>query len=162
MGAADRCGPGFGLSWDRIALNLGAGQEQLSPVAGESPSSFSGPPMQLKLYILLPRPQAERLIERGFEEGPKSYRLSPADYTACSAFSRQALVELQLELSSDEARRYRREVEMPGWDDEATEEQESDERGGEPIYWYEFPADVLNRICRKRSLIEHLSDDCKG
>jgi len=159
MGAADRCGPGFGLSWDRIALNVGAGQEQFRPVAGESPSSFSGPSMQLKLYILLPRPQAERLIEKGFEEGPKSYRLSPAEYTACSAFSRQALVELQLELSSDEARRYRREVEMPGWDDEATEGEESDDRDGKPIYWYEFPAEVLRNFCRKRSLLSRGSDD---
>lgn len=122
--------------------------------------------MQLKLYILLPRPQAEAVVREGFADSKKNYRLSPAEYTACSAFSRQALVELQLELSSDEARRYRREVEMPGWDDEATEEQEPDERGGEPIYWYEFPADVLNRICRKRSLIERRSDedgaDCGG
>ena len=115
--------------------------------------------MQLKLYIQLPRPQAEAVVREGFAGSKKNYRLSPAEYTACSAFSRQALVELQLELSSEEARRYRREVEMPGWDDEATEGEESDERGGKPIYWYEFPAEVLRKFCRKRSLLSRGSDD---
>lgn len=118
--------------------------------------------MQLKLYIQLTRPQAERLVEKGFEEGAKTYRLSPAEYVACSAFSRKALVELQLELSADEARKFRCEVEMPGWDEEAADDQDWGEGAAEPLYWYEFPADVLNRICRKRSLIEHLSDDCNG
>ena len=48
---------------------------------------------------------------------------------------------------------------MPGWDDEATEGEESDERGGKPIYWYEFPAEVLRKFCRKRSLLSRGSDD---
>jgi|GEM_PF-3979477 len=122
--------------------------------------------MQLKLYIQLPRPQAERLVEKGFEEGAKTYRLSPAEYVACSAFSRKALVELRLELSADEARKFRREVEMPGWNEGAADDPEWGESAAEPIYWYEFPADVLNRICRKRSLIEGRGNehraDCGG
>ena len=116
--------------------------------------------MQLKLYILLPRPQAEAVVREGFADSKKNYRLSPAEYTACSAFSRQALVELQLELSSEEARRYRREVEMPGWDDEVADDPEPVESRLEPIYWYEFPSDVLNKVCRKRSLVERSHGDC--
>lgn len=117
--------------------------------------------MQLKLYILLPRPQAEAVVREGFgDDSKKNYRLSPAEYTACSAFSRQALVGLQLELSSEEARRYRREVEMPNCDEEAAEDEEWGGSGSEPIYWYEFPSDVLNRVCRKRSLLENGKDDC--
>lgn len=116
--------------------------------------------MQLKLYILLPRQQAERVVAEGFKESKRSYRLSPAEYTACSAFSRQAMVELKLELSSEEAQRYRREVEMPICDEEAAEDEEWGGSGSDPIYWYEFPADILNRVCKNRSLIETGRGDC--
>jgi hypothetical protein len=114
--------------------------------------------MQLKLYIQLPRPQAERLVEKGFEDGAKTYRLSPAECVACSAFSRKTLVELRLELSADEARKFRREVEMPGWDEEAADDPEWGASPAEPIYWYEFPADALQKFCRKRALVERLGD----
>lgn len=108
--------------------------------------------MQIKLYILLPHPQAERIVAEGFEESTRSYRLSPAEYTACSAFNPQSLIEIVLELERATLNRYRQELEQPV-DDEFAADDEFGATVVEPIHWYELPAKVLRKTCRSCRII---------
>jgi hypothetical protein len=108
--------------------------------------------MRIKLYLFLPGDQALLLVQNGFPDSSKRFRLNPAEYTACSAFNPQSLVEVELEMEARELQRYRHELEMPVEDDHAEEAPAADEEFGgsaaEPIYWYEFPASVLRLTCR--------------
>jgi hypothetical protein len=51
---------------------------------------------------------------------------------------------------------------MPGWDEEAADDPEWGASPAEPIYWYEFPTEVLRKICRQRSLLSRGSDDLRN
>jgi hypothetical protein len=113
--------------------------------------------MRIKLYLFLPGDQALLLVQNGFPDSSKRFRLNPEEYTACSAFNPQSLVEVELEMEARELQRYRHELEMPVEDDLAEDAPAEDapaadeEFGGsaaEPIYWYEFPASVLRLTCR--------------
>lgn len=103
--------------------------------------------MRIKLYLFLPRTEAEELVRSGFPDSSRRYRLSPEEYTACSAFNRNSLVELGLEMPPTELNRYRHELELPVEDFEG-EEDAFGSTPVDPIYWYEFPARVLRACCR--------------
>lgn len=113
--------------------------------------------MRVKLYVFLPHPEASELLRAGFPDSPRSYRLQPAEYTACSAFNPKSLVEVVLELDRGELAQHRHELEMPTGDDFGAEDLAADDQFGggtvEPIYWYDFPAHVLRRTCKSCRLI---------
>ncbi len=108
--------------------------------------------MRLKLYLFLAQSQAQALVRDGFPDSARTYRLSPAEYTACSAFNPQSLVEVTVELERAELQRYRRELELPQVDD-AADEDEFGAAEAEPIYWYELPANVLCKACCSSRII---------
>lgn len=103
--------------------------------------------MRIKLYLFLPRAEAEELVRSGFPDSNRGYRLNPADYTACSAFNPKSLVEIDLELDREELARYRQQLELP-FDEDAAGDEEFAGPAAEPIHWYELPAQVLRTACR--------------
>lgn len=107
--------------------------------------------MRIKLYLFLPRAEADELVRSGFQDSSRRYRLNPADYTACSAFNPKSLVEIDLELDREELARYRRELELPVEDDLPADDEFT--AAAEPIYWYELPARVLRERCRSRRVV---------